>query len=463
MKEICVKIAIIGAGTAGLSAFRAVKKHTDSVVIIEGGPYGTTCARVGCMPSKLLIAAAEAVDSLRKASAFGVNTQSLTIDSKAVMQRVRNERDRFVGFVLDSMEQIEAKYKLRGYARFLDKHTLQIDDHTRVVAERIVIATGSSPYIPPFLKAAEERLVVNDDVFSWQELPKSIAVFGLGVIGLELGQALHRLGVRVTLFGNGIRVGPLRDPELQSYTAQTFSEELHLEMNAKIQFLKKNDNGVEIHYSDSLGREKEEYFEYILAATGRKPNLFRLNLEKAHIKLSERGLPQFHSQTMQIEGSHLFIAGDANNEFPLLHEASHQGLIAGHNAGLYPQVEVSYRQSHLGVVFSDPQIVSVGCLYENLPCDRYVTGKVNFEDQGRSRIILKNKGLLHVYVESDTGLFLGAEMIGPAAEHIGHLLSWAHQQKLTIYQMLKMPFYHPVIEEGVRTALRDAQKKLSQV
>jgi len=90
-----------------------------------------------------------------------------------------------------------------------------------------------------------------------------------------------------------------------------------------------------------------------------------------------------------------------------------------------------------------------------------VVGKIFFEDQGRSRVILKNKGLMHIYADRNSGLFLGSEFIGPQAEHLAHLLSWAHQQKMTIPQMLQMPFYHPVIEEGLRTALRDVSAQLS--
>jgi dihydrolipoamide dehydrogenase len=114
----------------------------------------------------------------------------------------------------------------------------------------------------------------------------------------------------------------------------------------------------------------------------------------------------------------------------------------------------------LSVVFTDPQISIVGGGWARLRDTPHVTGEVSFADQGRARVMLRNKGLLHVYAETGTGRFLGAEMLGPEAEHIGHLLAWALQMKLTIAQMLDMPFYHPVIEEGLRTALRDAQAKI---
>jgi len=227
MNKRSVDVAVIGAGSAGLAADRAARKWTRKVVLIEGGKYGTTCARVGCIPSKLLIAAAEAAHAVREAPAFGVRTEETRIDGKAVMVRVRNERDRFVGFVLESVDDIPAEHRLRGMARFLDDYHLQVGDDLVVQARRIV------------------------------------------------------------------------------------------------------------------------------------------------------------------------------------------------------------------------------------------TGEVSFENQGRSRVMLKNKGLLRVYAEARTGRFLGAEMVGPRAEHVGHLLAWAHQSRLTVSDMLAMPFYHPVIEEGLRTALRDARSRLS--
>ena len=117
----------------------------------------------------------------------------------------------------------------------------------------------------------------------------------------------------------------------------------------------------------------------------------------------------------------------------------------------------------IAVVFSDPQIAMVGKRFADLTPGSFVTGEVSFEDQGRSRVMLKNRGLMHVYADRATGRFLGAEWIGPRAENIAHLLAWSYQQGLTIAAMLAMPFYHPVVEEGLRTALRDAQAKLAQL
>ncbi|MDX1757882.1 MAG: dihydrolipoyl dehydrogenase, partial [Marinobacter sp.] len=434
-----VDVAIIGAGTAGLVAYRAALKHTDSVVLIEGGPYGTTCARVGCMPSKLLIAAADAAHEVARAGLFGVHAEQVTVDGKAVMARVRAERDRFVGSVLDSVERLPDDHKVRGQARFLDAQRLVIDDRLELRAHRVVIATGSRPNIPAFLEGAGDRLLVNDDLFELKELPTSVAVFGPGVIGLELGQALSRLGVRVRMFGVGGGVGPIRDGSIRDRALDCFNDEFPLDPDARVSTVTRTEAGVAVTFSDAGRGEVTETFDYLLAATGRRPNVDQLDLPRADLPLDDRGVPLFDRFTLQCGDRPVFIAGDANNDLPLLHEAADEGRIAGDNAGRYPDTRSGLRRVPLAVVFTDPQIATVGLTIDQVAerCrDWYAVGEVSFEDQGRSRVMGRNRGLLRVYAEQGSGLFLGAEMFGPAAEHIGHLLAWAAQKRMTVSEML---------------------------
>lgn len=464
MTTIQTDVAVIGAGTAGLAAYRAAIAAGKRAVIIEGGPYGTTCARVGCMPSKLLIAAAEAAHELRHTAPFGVHVDGqIRIDGREVMARVRSERDRFVGFVVRGVENIAQADRIRGYARFIDTTTLEVDGHTTVRASRVVIATGSTPVLPAPFQAFGDRLIVNDDVFAWQDLPGSVVVFGPGVIGLELGQALSRLGVRVRVFGVSGSLGPLTDPVIRAEAARTFNQEFYLDPDAKVTDMGRDGDQVVVTYLDREGRSVTERFDYALAATGRAPNVRGLGLENTGLALDARGVPRFDAQTLQCGNAPVFIAGDANNILPLLHEAADEGKAAGENAASYPQVKPLARRAPIAVVFTDPQIAMVGQRYADLAAhgeDSFVTGEVSFEDQGRSRVMLKNRGLMHVYADKATGRFLGAEWTGPRAENIAHLLAWSYQQGLTIAQMLTMPFYHPVVEEGLRTALRDAAVRL---
>ncbi len=465
MQERKVDVAVIGGGTAGMVAYRQARKHTDNVVLIEAEQFGTTCARVGCMPSKLLIAAAEVAHSANHARRFGIQAGPVQVDGPAVLNRVRRHRDRFVDGVLDSVGKIPESDRIIGQARFLDTQTLQIDDALRLRAGRIVIASGSRTNVLPFLKDAGSRLITSDDVFEWTDLPDSVVIFGPGVIGLELGQALSRLGVRVRMFGVGGLVGPIRDPDIRAVALQTFNREFPLDPDSKVHEIRETEHGVQVTFDDADGDEATETFDYLLAATGRRPNIDRLALENTELEFTDDDIPVFDRYTLQCGDSPIFIAGDVNNHLPLLHEAADEGRIAGTNAGRWPQVRTGLRRTPLTVVFTDPQIASCGrTLQETDEHCRgcFAVGSLDFRNQGRSRVMGKNRGLLRVYAEHGTGLFMGAEMFGPAAEHIAHLLAWSVQSRLTVDEMLDMPFYHPVIEEGLRTALQDLAGKLKR-
>jgi len=463
MTPIHVNVAIVGAGTAGMGAYRAARAQTDSVLLIEGGAYGTTCARVGCMPSKLLIAAAQAAHQARHTEPFGVQVQGVTVDGAAVMARLQRERDRFVGFVLETVESIAPGDRLTAKVSFQDANTVVTEQGQLIHAKRIVIATGSIPVLPPVLKELSARLLTNKNVFDLPTLPTSLAVFGPGILGMELAQAMSRLGVNVKVFGVGGGIAGIRDQTIRDYANTTFNEEFYLDASAQVKSVKETATGVELSYMHRDGAWQTEQFDYVLAATGRAPDIAGLALENTGLQLNEHGIPLFDRFTLQCGNSAIFIAGDASNDVPLLHEAADQGRIAGENAGRYPDIRPGLRRTPLAVVFTDPQIASVGFNLEQLNQHfkgRFADGLVSFEDQGRSRVMLLNKGILKVYAEQGSGLFLGAEMFGPAAEHIGHLLAWAAQKRMTVSEMLEMPFYHPVIEEGLRTALRDLNHKL---
>ena len=461
MEKLKVEVAIIGAGTAGMRAYREVSQVTDSVLLIEGASYGTTCARVGCMPSKLLIAAAEAAHHGGQTGLFGVTYDAPRIDGRAVMKRVREERDRFVGFVVEAVEAWPERHRVKTMARFRSDHELALDDGRLVEAERIVIATGSRTNIPPIFDDFGDRLIVNDEVFEWQDLPESVVVFGAGVIGLELGQALHRLGVRVALFGRDNLVGPVSDPEVGASALATFTSEMAFHPHGEVTRRARTEDGVEIDYLDG-GETRTERFQYALIATGRRPNTDNLGLENTSLELDERGVPLYDVHNGRCGDSHIFIAGDANNRFPLLHEAADEGFAAGFNAARYPEVRRFAKSAPISVVFTDPQIMMVGATFAELTrrgAD-FAIGEVDWSDQGRARVMGVNRGILRVYGERNTGRFLGAEMIGPRAENIAHLLAWSCQSQLTVAEMLERPFYHPVLEEGVRTALRTLNRAL---
>jgi dihydrolipoamide dehydrogenase len=456
-----VDVAILGAGSAGLSAWRAARNMGASVVLIDPGPFGTTCARVGCMPSKLVIAAAEAAHHARQVSEFGVHSEGVRVDGREVMERVQSERDRFVGFVMEVIEEArEAGELIVGRGTVTAPGKLAIGDGTEVVFKSLVVATGTTPFIPPPFRGIEHALFTNETFFDMETLPKSTLVVGLGAIGLELGQALHRLDVQTTLVGIGGQVGPLSDPIVLENAEQTLADELDIHIDYELTSIEPAGEGIRLRFVDSKGRERDEEFEKVLMAAGRKPMLDKLGLEHLGIEPGDDGRYVIDPETLQLGDAPVFFAGDVNELHPLLHEAADDGRIAGQNAASYPDVRASWRRTPLGIVFSDPQIGVVGGGYAALGDCEAVAGEVSFENQGRARVQAMNAGKVRIYADKHSGKLLGAELFGPRVEHLSHLLAWAVQSGMTVNEALQMPFYHPVVEEGVRTALRNLDSNL---
>lgn len=446
-----VDVVIIGAGSAGLAAVRQVKKKTDSFVLINDGPYGTTCARVGCMPSKALIEAANAYHARHKAEDFGIRgSAGLSIDVPAVLQRVRRLRDRFVSGVLKSTEALGER-SIAGRARFVAPNTVMVGEQ-QFEAGRIIIATGSHPIVPSVWRELGDRLLTTDTFFELKTLPPRMAVVGLGAIGVEMAQALSRLGVEVHAFSKNDRLAGISDPEVGTCLQEALTAELSLHTGHEVELSAASD-GVRVQAgSVELGVEQ------VLVAIGRKPNLDELGLAELGIELDERGMPPFNSKTMQIGDLPIFIAGDVNGDLGLLHEAADEGFIAGVNA-VSDELTCYERRTPLAIVFSDPGIAAVGQRFASLDAEQCLIGSVDFARQGRALTAQKNKGVLRIYAARDDARLLGAEMCAPAAEHMVHLLALAIQHRLTAHDLLAMPFYHPVLEEGLRTALRDISQQ----
>ena len=463
-----VAVAIIGAGTAGQNAFRQASAQTDDIVIINEGFWTTTCATVGCMPSKLLIAAAARAHDINHSETFGIHS-TISIDGKAVMKRVQAERDHFASFAQKQVDSWDDDKKIAGHAHINAAGNIEVNDEC-IEAEHIIIATGSSPFIPEgWSEALGDSLLTSDTVFELDDLPASLAVVGAGAIGLELAQAFTRLGVDVTLFNRVGRVGGLHDKAINQQAINCLSSEMTLELDSRIDAVacnrKEGTLCATIDYCDHHGEQKQWQGERVLVATGRRNNLDSLGVRNLGVTLDDKNRPQdLDKSTGRIGQLNVYIIGDANAHLPILHVASDEGFSAGHS------VCINDEQSHLrppsiplSIVFCEPQIASVGKSLseiedENLP---HVIGKVSFANQGRSRIMDVNCGLLHIYACAKTDKILGACMAAPDAEYMAHILAVAVTQEMSIKSLLDTPFYHPTILEGLRTALRHAQSQMS--
>jgi dihydrolipoamide dehydrogenase len=235
-----------------------------------------------------------------------------------------------------------------------------------------------------------------------------------------------------------------------------------IELEANVRSVRLAGERVLVESEDPDGHLRVETFDYALVAVGRRPNLANMDLERGGVRVEEGGLVLADPTTMRVGSSNVFLAGGVRPEGSVFHEEADEGLLAGTNAARYPDVRPGPRRSRLQIVFTDPQIAVAGETFSGVS-ERgpgVVISEVLFDEQGRSRVIHKNRGIARLYADGHSGRLLGAEIAGPRAENLGHLLAWAHQQALTIDQMLEMPFFHPSIEEGIAAALRISRAEL---
>jgi len=454
MADKKVDIVIIGAGSAGLYALGKVKASGKSFVLINGGEAGTTCARVGCMPSKALIQAAEIFHSRKQMPRYGIEGGGdLQLDNEEVLEHVQDLRDTFVDRVLaNSTDQMSDELFIEGYAKFIDKNLIEVNGQ-RIHADKFIIATGSRPIVPSAWQKLGDKVLTTDQVFELEQLPNSIAVIGLGVIGLEIGQSLARLGVDVTGFDMLDHIGGISDPEINQAAIEVLSREFPLHLAAPAEITEEGDKLRVTAGDQSILVEK------VLASLGRQPNLDNLKLERAGISLKTGDTLDYNPNTMQIGTSPLFLAGDVNSERPLLHEAGDEGRIAGLNAG-QDEIVSFKRKTPIAINFCDPNICSIGMRWSELDSERTAIGEVKMAPVGRALIMGKNRGMIRVYADKISGRLLGCEMVCTKGENLAHLLAWAIQLELTVGDLLQMPFYHPVIEEALQGALYDLYDKV---
>ena len=456
-EQINVDVAIIGAGTAGLYALREVRRAKKSFVLIDSGPLGTTCARVGCMPSKVALHIAEYWHAQKDFERYGISgAEHLRLNGAVAWQALREQRDVFAERAAAGAESAAGEQLIMGRARFLAATVLEVESAAgtqQINAKSVIIAAGSRPVMPGFLQPFAEHCITTDELFEMQELPKSIGILGLGAIGLEMGLALARLGVEVHGADMAQTVGGISDPEVSKHALEEFAKEMQLYLGTPAELVK-TEQGVLLKAGD-----KQVQVDKVLVALGRRPNTDQLNLAAADFELDERGQPIFNPQTMQVGKHPVFIVGDSNGQRALLHEAADEGAMAGYNASQSTPVAFK-RKTSIAIAFTNPDVVSVGARFDQLNPDNILIGTAYTQSNGRSQVLSEHEGVLRLYADKVSGKLLGASMLGMRAEHVAQFLALAIERGETAHSLLQIPFYHPVVEENVQSALQDIARHI---
>ena len=443
-------IVVIGAGTAGLSAVDEIERAGRTVLVVDRGPLGTTCVRVGCIPSKAVLHAgrrwttANALADWSDAQGADVR-QRLWTDARAL-------RDRLSQGQADKTRERLGDRLVLGEARFVAANAIEVDG-VRIEARAFVVATGSRPVVPKEIAALGDDVLTTDTLFDLDTLPRSMGVVGLGNVGIELGLALARLGARVVAVDEKRWPGGIADPHIGDRAVRSFGKEMTLRLGAKADIARQGDA-----FRMRIGDETQ-VVDGLLAALGRRPNLEALDLAAAGVTWPHDDAAPVDGVTLRLAGTAIFVAGDASAQRPLLHEAIDEGVIAARGAlamgfDVAP-ADLPPRKTPLDIVFTDPDVIRVGAAFDTLDPAHLLIGTGEGSSNGRSILCESPDNLVRIYADRSGGRLLGASAISLAGENLAHLLALAIDRGLTADELLRSPFYHPTFEELVQNALND--------
>lgn len=454
MNVLKADVVVIGAGTAGMNAFNVLRSARVDALLVDRGPLGTTCARVGCMPSKAALYLAERWATARELAS---TAEALTQTPDDMWQQVRNIRDSLASGAAERARASAGERLLMGEARFVGPHALRVDSDTQIEARAFIMCTGSRPVIPSAFVPLADKILTTDTLFEQETLPPRIGVIGMGAVGLEMSVALARMGLEVIGADQLETVGGASDPEIQTQARAYFESLMPLWLGAPLSARADGESIVLVQ------GEHQAKVDRLLLAVGRQPNVEGLDLPAAGVALDARGVPQLASHSLAASPTGHFLAGDVNPQRPLMHEAVDEGVASAHEALAYLRSAspgTFNRRAAISIVFTEPDLCAVGASFDEATQRRAVIGEAKGTGNGRSRILGAMENLLRIYVEPQSGILLGASIFSIRGEHLAHLLAWAIQSKQTISDLLNMPFYHPSIEEMLQSALKDAALKM---
>ena len=443
-------IAVIGAGSGGLSVAAAAAAFGVEVVLIEKGKMGGDCLNYGCVPSKAVIAAGKHAQAIREAAKYGVSAGEPRIDYAKVHDHVQG----VIATIApnDSVERFTALgvKVIQAAGRFVDADTIVAGAY-EIKARRVVIATGSSAFVPPIEGLPEVDYLTNESLFDLTELPEHLIVVGGGPIGMEMAQAHRRLGSRVTVLEGGRALGK-DDPELTAIVLDKVREDgVDVRENTKVVSVAPGEGGgVAVAVETPTGAETVRG-THLLIAAGRKANVEGLGLDEAGIKYNRRGIEV--TKKMRSSNRRVYAIGDVAGGFQFTHMAGyHAGLVI--RAMLFRLPAKENTEIVPWATYTDPELGHVG-LNEEQAREKYGTVNVlrwPYAENDRAQAERKTAGMIKL-ITAKRGRIVGASIAGAGAGEILNTMSLAVSQKLKVADMTGFISPYPTLTEiGKRAA-----------
>jgi pyruvate/2-oxoglutarate dehydrogenase complex dihydrolipoamide dehydrogenase (E3) component len=440
MKSLKTDVLVIGAGSGGLSVAAGAVQMGADVILLEGHKMGGDCLNYGCVPSKALIAAAKNAHLQRNGGKFGVENGRGQVDYSAAMQHVQQVIAKIAP--VDSQDRFEGLgvTVIREFGHFISPNEVKAGD-TVISARRIVLATGSSPLVPPIPGLETVPYETNETLFNLREQPEHLLIIGGGPIGMEMAQAHVRMGSSVTVI-EGARALGKDDPELAAIVTDSLrAEGVVIEEHAKAERVRGKPGAIEVLLED--GRQVSG--THLLLAVGRKSNTERLNLDVAGIKTSRSGIAV--DAGLRTSNRKVYAIGDAAGGLQFTH-------VAGYHAGVIIRsmlfgLPSKARTSHVPwVTYTDPELAQVGLSEAEARQQHGRTLEVvrfNYDHNDRAIAERKTRGFIKVMVVK--GRPVGASIVGDQAGELVSLWALALANRMKMSQIAAMVAPYPTIGE----------------
>lgn len=442
-------LVVIGAGAGGLVVALGATKAGKKVLLIEKGNYGGDCTNFGCIPSKSLIASAHCSAALKEGKDLGIEFSSQMIQANKSLCRVRD-----IVAEIRSHEDPDALNKLgletlTGTASFEGPHVLRVNDKM-IRANQIVIATGSSAYIPPIKGLNQTPFLTNETIFELKEIPKSLVVMGGGPIGCELAQAFLRLGSKVSLIHSHTALLNKEEAGAQEVIANRFKiEGMSLHLGIGVKQVTHQDGQFHIFLENGQKIESEAF----LVSVGRKPNLSSLNLEAAGVNYTDKGIPvDAYGRTNQ---SYIYAVGDVIGTPFFTHWAENQARSVLTSLILpFPfKKKIDNTQSIPRVTYTDPEVASIG-LSEKEANQHYniATYTVPFSKVDRAITTGQTEGFVKIVTKKWSSKILGCTIVGPRAGEMLGEISLAMHAGIPLRKLSALIHPYPTYNGALRKA-----------
>ena len=441
-------VVVIGGGSAGYAAASATARGGLRTAVIEGGKeVGGLCILRGCMPTKALLYAAEVKHLAEHAATWGIQVPEVRFDFAQVMARKNAMIADFAGYRRGQLESGRFQF-IRAHARFVDPHTVDLDNGQRLTSAHFVLSTGSTVSTPPLPQLSTIGYLTSDDAMKLERLPKSLIVLGGGAVAVEFAQFFARFGVRVTLLQRSAHLLRDFDPDAAEVVENVFRREgIELFTGTRLQDARAEGGLKHLTFEDA-GQTRTVSAEEVFHGLGRSPNTSRLNLPAAGVTLDAAGRVVTDVQ-MRSSAPHIFAAGDCTGPHEIVHIAIQQGETAAHTIlGARPARMMDYRLL-ISVVFTDPQVASVGLTEAAARAQgrEFIAASYPFNDHGKSLLMEAKDGFVKLLADPRTGEILGGTCVGPSGGELIHEIVAAMAKRTTAGELAAMPHYHPTLAE----------------